>query len=69
MLMLLARRHARMLTLLARWRCGRYTEKDAAFVMGTLCNALDYLHKLRIVHRDLKPENILLAEKPSPGKE
>jgi len=48
---------------------GQYTEKDAAFVMGTLCNALDYLHKLRIVHRDLKPENILLAEKPSPGKE
>ena len=39
---------------------GNYTEKDAAVVMSTLCNALDYLHAKGIVHRDLKPENILL---------
>ena len=38
---------------------GNYTEKDAAVVMSTLCNALDYLHAKGIVHRDLKP-NILL---------
>ena len=41
---------------------GNYTEKDAAKVMSTLCNALDYLHERKIVHRDLKPENILLAD-------
>ena len=42
---------------------GSYTEKEAATVMGTLCNALNYLHDKQIVHRDLKPENILLATK------
>ena len=39
---------------------GNYTEKDAANVMKTLCEALEYLHAKGIVHRDLKPENILL---------
>ena len=42
---------------------GNYTEKDAAKVMKTLCEALDYLHERQIVHRDLKPENILLLDK------
>lgn len=42
---------------------GNYTEKDAAVVTVTLCNALEYLHGKNIVHRDLKPENILLASK------
>lgn len=40
---------------------GSYSEKDAAFTMGTLCGALDYLHAKKVVHRDLKPENILYA--------
>ena len=39
---------------------GNYTEKDAATVIHTLCDALKYLHAKNIVHRDLKPENILL---------
>jgi serine/threonine protein kinase len=38
---------------------GSYSEKDAAEVIFTLCDALEYLHEKKIVHRDLKPENIL----------
>merc|ERR1719181_2095859 len=38
---------------------GNYTEKDAASLMATLCDALAYLHEQAIVHRDLKPENLL----------
>lgn len=44
---------------------GNYTEKDAADTIGTLCNALAYLHDKNIVHRDLKPENILY-QSPDP---
>ncbi len=40
---------------------GSYTEKDAAEVMKTLCQALSYMHSKNVVHRDLKPENILYA--------
>jgi len=51
---------------------GSFTEKDAAKVIKTLCDALDFLHKKKIVHRDLKPENILLSQKKDecpPGTE
>ena len=41
---------------------GSYSEKDAAEVIFTLCDALEYLHEKKIVHRDLKPENILLKD-------
>jgi len=47
---------------------GNYTEKDAAVVMKTLCDALRYLHDKKIVHRDLKPENILLESEASDAK-
>lgn len=40
---------------------GNYTEKDAADLMKTLCDALAYLHEKNIVHRDLKPENLLYS--------
>jgi len=40
---------------------GQYTEKDAAKCIGTMCDALKYLHEKKVVHRDLKPENILYA--------
>jgi len=41
---------------------GSYTEKDAAEVMKTLCQALSYMHAKKVVHRDLKPENILYSD-------
>ena len=40
---------------------GNFTEKKAATILHTLCEALDYMHDKKIVHRDLKPENILMA--------
>ena len=40
---------------------GSYTEADAAGVILSLCDALNYMHAKKIVHRDLKPENILCA--------
>jgi len=40
---------------------GSYTENDAAGVIFSLCDALNYMHQKKIVHRDLKPENILYA--------
>jgi len=40
---------------------GNYTEKDAASLMKTLCDALAFLHEKKIVHRDLKPENLLYS--------
>lgn len=39
----------------------KYTEREAADTIVTLCSALNHLHSQKppIVHRDLKPENIL----------
>jgi len=42
---------------------GSYKEKDAAFLIKQLVEALAYLHTKDIVHRDLKPENLLLKSK------
>ncbi|KIY53133.1 Pkinase-domain-containing protein, partial [Fistulina hepatica ATCC 64428] len=38
---------------------GKFTEKDAVFVVRTILSGVKYLHEHDIVHRDLKPENIL----------
>ena len=42
---------------------GRFTESEAADIIGQSLHALTYLHSLNIVHRDLKPENILFAQR------
>jgi len=47
---------------------GSYCEKDAADVIFTLCDALEYLHEKKIVHRDLKPENILMSSSAETAK-
>jgi len=38
---------------------GNYSEKDAAFVVRQIIEAVAYLHSKGIAHRDLKPENLL----------
>jgi len=38
---------------------GQYSEKEAADVVSTVAEALQYLHESGIVHRDLKPENLI----------
>mmetsp|Transcript_69454 Transcript_69454/g.110303 ORF Transcript_69454/g.110303 Transcript_69454/m.110303 type:complete len:300 (+) Transcript_69454:38-937(+) len=37
----------------------RLTEIEAAHILQSSCQAVQYLHANRIIHRDLKPENIL----------
>ena len=44
----------------------RYTPRQRAVVMRTLCQSIKLLHRARIVHGDLKPENIML-QKASEG--
>ncbi|KAJ3092117.1 hypothetical protein HK102_010542 [Quaeritorhiza haematococci] len=38
---------------------GKFTERDAAWIIFQILNAIAFLHDHDIVHRDLKPENIL----------
>jgi calcium/calmodulin-dependent protein kinase I len=38
---------------------GNYSEKDAAFAVRQIIEAVAYLHSKGIAHRDLKPENLL----------
>eukprot|EP00618_Florenciella_parvula_P001215 CAMPEP_0119544852 /NCGR_PEP_ID=MMETSP1344-20130328/54943_1 /TAXON_ID=236787 /ORGANISM="Florenciella parvula, Strain CCMP2471" /LENGTH=561 /DNA_ID=CAMNT_0007589359 /DNA_START=102 /DNA_END=1787 /DNA_ORIENTATION=- len=42
---------------------GHYSEDDAARLMYSILDALDYCHNLNIIHRDLKPENFLFRDK------
>lgn len=40
-------------------------EKDVAFIMYQLLEAINYMQNCGIVHRDLKPENILVQKDPT----
>jgi calcium-dependent protein kinase len=38
-----------------------YTEAQAARIVGSIVNAVAYMHKHNVIHRDLKYENIMFA--------
>ncbi len=48
-------------TLAERIRSGPISTKDAAELVRTLADAVEYAHSRGIIHRDLKPGNILLS--------
>lgn len=41
--------------------CGLH-ERDVAYVLSDIANALSYLHGFNVTHRDVKPENIVMAK-------
>lgn len=41
---------------------GNFSEKEAARLIKSVAEAIDYLHSQGIVHRDLKPENLIYAD-------
>jgi hypothetical protein len=47
-------------------RDGPLPPRDAAQLMRTLAEAMDYAHRLGVLHLDLKPANVLLSETGTP---
>lgn len=47
-----------------RLRYKRFTEKQVAFYVYQVAQAIRYLHAQNIVHRDIKPENLLFLTGP-----
>jgi tRNA A-37 threonylcarbamoyl transferase component Bud32/tetratricopeptide (TPR) repeat protein len=45
---------------------GRLPQREAASLLGEICDAVQYAHEHGIIHRDLKPRNILIASDGSP---
>ena len=42
---------------------GKFTEREASFIIYQILLAINYCHKMGIVHRDIKPENIMIERK------
>lgn len=38
-----------------------FTEREAARIVESICQAVAHLHRMEIAHRDLKPENLLFT--------
>lgn len=47
-------------------RGGKLPPREAAAIMRTVAEAVDYAHSLGVLHLDLKPANILLGEEGQP---
>jgi hypothetical protein len=45
---------------------GSYIEVEAARIIRTVAEAIDYAHRLKVLHLDLKPANILLDQNGEP---
>ena len=44
-----------------RWDSGKkFSDEEAAKIMGAIFRGLSHIHSVSIIHRDIKPENILL---------
>ena len=39
-----------------------FSDDEASQIIGSIFEAVNYLHSNEIVHRDLKPDNILIAD-------
>ena len=46
---------------------GKFTEREASFIIYQILLAINYCHKMGIVHRDIKPENIMIERKELDG--
>ncbi|WP_406700793.1 protein kinase [Singulisphaera sp. Ch08] len=53
-------------TLERRLREGPISLREAAVLVATVAEALDYAHRRGVIHRDIKPSNILIDDEGSP---
>ena len=46
---------------------GKFSEREASFIIYQILLAIRYCHNMGIVHRDIKPENIMIERKEESG--